>query len=176
MKSVERELIDAARRSRAPDAGTTFVELLVSIVLIGTAMIGTMTALRATIIGTRIERDHSRAQQWLQSAVGVIESEDFADCDSVTLDGPAIKAEYEAAIEYDASTNPDGAKIPFGFEGGTIEVSEPLVWDGSGFVPFDTQSQCYDDVLLRQQLITVTVRSPDGSITESVDLIKRDRP
>lgn len=158
------------------DTGATFVELLVSIVLIGTAVIGTLTALRATIIGTRIEQDHSKALQWLQSAVGVIERENFAECDSVSLDGDAIKAAYEAAIDYDPTTNPDGAKPPFGFEGGTIEVSEPLVWDGSAFVPFGTQTECYDDVLLRQQLLTVTVRDADGDIVESVDLIKRDRP
>lgn len=43
-------------------------------------------------------------------------------------------------------------------------------------MPFGTQSQCYDDVLLRQQLITVTVRNAAGDIVESVDLVKRDRP
>jgi hypothetical protein len=166
----------SCRATPRPDRGATFVELLVSIVLIGTAVVATLAAVRATIIGTSIERDHSRAQQWLQSAVGVIEREDFADCSSVTLDGPAIREAYLAAVTYDANTNPDGAKIPDGFDGGSIDVSEPLVWDGLAFVPFETQSQCYDDVLLRQQLITVTVTSPDGEVVESVDLIKRDRP
>lgn len=154
----------------------SFIEVLVSVVLLGTAVVATLTAVRATIIGTRIEQDHSKAQQWLQSAVGVIERENFADCDSVSLSGAAIRAAYKAAIDYDPTTNPDGAKAPFGFEGGTIDVSEPLVWDGSGFVAFGTQTQCYDDVLLRQQLLTVTVRNADGDIVESVDLIKRDRP
>jgi hypothetical protein len=164
------------RVRRCPDHGATFVELLVSIVLIGTAVVGSLAALRATIIATRLEQDHSKAQQWLQSAVGVIERENFADCNSVTLDAATIRQAYQDAIDHDPVTNPDGAKTPFGFEGGTITVSEPLVWDGAGFVPFGTQSQCYDDVLLRQQLITVTARNADGDIVESVDLVKRDRP
>lgn len=154
----------------------SFIEVLVSIVLLGTAVVATLTAVRATIIGTRLEQDHSKAQQWLQSAVGVIERENFADCNSVAFDGPTIRTTYQDAIDYDATTNPDGAKPPFGFDGGSIQVSEPLVWDGVGFVPFGTQTQCYDDVLLRQQLITVTVRGPEGDIIESVDLVKRDRP
>lgn len=166
----------ASSRPDRVDRGATFVELLVSIVLIGTAVVATLAAVRATIIGTTTERDHSQAQQWLQSAVGVIERENFADCASVTLDGPAIRATYLAAITYDENTNPDGAKQPDGFDGGTIDVSVPLVWDGAAFVPFGSQSQCYDDVLLRQQLITITVTSPDGRIEESVDVIKRDRP
>ncbi len=173
---VPRDPAARSRRRGRRDSGATFVELLVSIVLIGTAVVGALTALRATIIGTRIEQDHSKAQQWLQSAVGVLERENFADCVSVSLSGPAIQSAYTSAIAYDPTANPDGAKAPFGFEGGSIEVSEPLVWDGSGFVPFGTQSQCYDDVLLRQQLITVTVRNAAGDIVESVDLVKRDRP
>lgn len=162
-------------RSRR-DGGATFVELLVSLVLIGTAVVGSLTALRATIIASRLERDHSRAQQWLQSAIGVIERENFADCNTVSFDGPAIRAAYQMAVDYDDTTNPDGAKTPFGFEGGTLTVSEPLVWDGTAFVPFGSQSQCYDDVLLRQQLITITVRNAGGDIIETVELIKRDRP
>ena len=158
------------------DAGVSFIEILVSIVLLGTAVVAALTAVRATVIGSAIEREHSQAQQWLQSAVGVIEGANFADCNLVSVDGPAIQATYQAAIDWDATTNPDGAKPPFGFESGSLTVSEPLVWDGTGFVDFSTQSQCYDDVLLRQQLVVVTARDPDGDIVESVEMIKRDRP
>jgi hypothetical protein len=174
VKRVRRGTSTTARR-RARDRGLTFVEVLVSIVLLGTTVIGVLAATRATVIGSRIERDHSKAQQWLQSAVGVIERTDFADCNAVG-DGPTIRDAYQAAVDYDPATNPDGAKPPFGFESGRIEVSVPLVWDGEAYIPFDLQNRCFDDVLLRQQLITVTARNPDGEIIESVDLVKRDRP
>lgn len=164
------------RTSARADEGVSFIELLVSIVLLGTAVVAALTAVRMTVIGSAIERDHSKAQQWLQSAVGVIEGENFADCNTVSVDGPAIRAAYQDAVDWDATTNPDGAKPPFGFEGGTLTVSEPLVWDGSGFVAFNTQTQCYDDVLLRQQLVTITARDSDGDIVETVEMIKRDRP
>lgn len=177
-------MFDGRRRKGSDDAaavhprdrGASFIELLVSIVLLGLAVVATLTAMRATIIGTTLERDHSKAQQWLQSAVGVIEGVNFADCNTVALDGPIIRQEYQDAVDYDATTNPDGAKPPFGFEGGTLTVAEPLVWDGTEFVGFLSQSQCYDDVLLRQQLIEITARNAEGQIVESVEMIKRDRP
>ena len=162
------------RRHRHPtarrlDAGVTFVEILVAIVLLGTAVVGTLTAVRATIISAEIERDHSKAQLWLQSAVGVIESADFSDCDDPSLDETSILTDYQNAINLSTTA-------PFGFQG-LIQVLQPLqVWDGSEFVPFATQSLCYDDVLLRQQLVTVEVQSTDGRIVEQIEIVKRDRP
>jgi hypothetical protein len=144
--------------------------------LLGTAGIATLTALRATVIGTRIERDHSKAQQWLQSAAGIIEDVDFGDCASVSVSGDAIRDAYQAAIDYDAVTNPAGAKTPYGFDDGQVIVSVPEVWDGNAWVPFASQSQCLDDKLLRQQRVTIKVISPDGTITETVEVVKRDQP
>lgn len=157
----------AAPRS---DVGATFVEILISLVLLGTVLIATLTAMRTTIIATSIERDHSKAQQWLQSAIGIIEDVDFGDCSDVALSGPQIEAAYQDAID-DPVT---GAQQPYNFVGATIDVFEPDVWDGSQWVAFGDQSQCLDDELLRQQRVTVEVRSPDGNIIESVQLVKRD--
>ncbi len=140
-----------------------------SIVLIGTGVIGTLTALRATIIGTRIENEQSKARLWLQSASGVIERENFADCNDVNSSGAVIQEAYKAAIA-------NGASAPSGFDGRTIEVSVPRVWNGKEFVAFDSQTECYDDVLLRQQLLTITIRDDANNVVQSVELIKRDRP
>lgn len=161
------EASEAPRR----DDGTTFIELLVSIVLIGTAVLAALAAVRATVIGTAIERDHSKAQQWLQAAAEVIEDVQYFDCNSPP-DGPTVRDYYQG--EVDAKAAP-----PFGFEGGAadIAVSIPLVWDGTKYIPFASQpSACYDDFLLRQQLVTITVTSPGGDIVESVEIVKKDRP
>lgn len=170
MKRGRRPTSTTAReRARVDDVGFTFVEVLVSIVLIGTVVIAMLAAVRATVIGTSVERDHSKAQQWLQSAVGVIEAFDFANCSTV-LTGTDIEAAYQGAIN-DPVT---GAKRPFGFPNATIDVSVPQIWDGTQFVDFSSQDVCYDQFLLRQQLVTVTVADPDG-IIEFVEMVKRDR-
>ena len=83
-------IADPSRRDR----GASYIELLVAIVLLGTVVVGVLAAVRATVIGTRVERDHSKAQQWLQSAVGVIEAQDFASCDPLVING-ANAAAYE---------------------------------------------------------------------------------
>jgi len=155
--------------TRPRDAGTTFIEVLVAIVLLGTVVIATLTALQTTVIATRVSRDHSKAEQWLQSAIGVLQAYDFADCTS-PADGDDVQAAYQAAITA-------GAPPPEGFTGGStsIFVNVPEVWDGTAYVAFDSQTQCVDNNKLRQQLVTITVTSPDGSITEDVEVVKRDR-
>lgn len=153
------------------DRGVTFVEILVSVVLLGTAVVGTLTGVRATLMATTIEGDHARARVWLQSAVGVVDDLPFQDCDPSDLvigpdpPGSEIAAAYETAVV--ARTEP-----PDGF-GGFVEVLVPEVWDGSAFVPFDVQTTCYDDALLRQQLLTLRVRGTDGETVEEVEVIKR---
>ncbi|MDJ0770134.1 MAG: hypothetical protein QNJ12_15135 [Ilumatobacter sp.] len=168
-ETTRHEREHSARSRTRADSGATFVEILVAIVLTGLVVIATLAALRATIIGTRLERDHSKAQQWLQSAAEVIEDQNYGECDSVPLSGPQIQSNYQLAVDAEATR-------PFGFAGATMTVGIPDVWDGSQFVAFGSQTTCYDDVLLRQQRVQIEVTSSDGEIIESVQVIKRDRP
>ncbi len=48
------------------------------------------------------------------------------------------------------------------------------MWDGSTYVAFDTQSVCYDQSRLRQQLVSLLVTHPNG-VQESVEMVKVDR-
>jgi hypothetical protein len=163
------EALPAAKPTRR-DRGVSFIELLIAVVLLGTTIVAVLTAVRATVIGTRIERDHSKAHQWLQSAVGVIEAYQFATCDDTNpADGTVVQAAYQSAV--DAS-----ATIPYGFTGGTITVLAPKVWDGAQrkFVPFSVQPLCYDQFRMQQQLIDIEVRGPKGDIIEDVEVVKRD--
>jgi hypothetical protein len=159
-------LADPSRRDR----GASYIELLVAIVLLGTVVVGVLAAVRATVIGTRVERDHSKAQQWLQSAVGVIEAQDFASCDPLVINGANVEAAYQAAIDDPVF----GAKRPFGFTTATIDIKAPEVWNGTTFVAFDSQTVCYDQSRLRQQRVTIEVTQPNG-VRESVEMIKVDR-
>src|SRR5687767_10386953 len=80
------------------DKGVSFIELLIAVVLLGTTIVALLTAVRATVIGTRIERDHSKAHQWLESAVGVIEAYKFAVCDDTNpANGAVVQAAYQGA-------------------------------------------------------------------------------
>jgi Tfp pilus assembly protein PilV len=163
------EDLPAATSSRR-DRGLSYVEMLVAIVLIGMTVVAVLAAVRATIVGTRVERDHSKAQQWLQSAVGVIEAQDFASCDPAVINGASVEAAYQTAIDDPTY----GAKRPYGFSTATIDVKTPEVWNGVRYVAFNSQTVCYDQSRLRQQRVTIEVKIPNG-VQESVEMIKVDR-
>jgi hypothetical protein len=157
------------RRRDRDDRGATFVELLVSIVLLGTAVVGTLAALRTTVIGTAVSRDQSKAQQWLQSAAGVIEGESFGDC-TTPFDEAALRSYYQTAVDTNATA-------PFDFAPqNQLTVLDIDVWDGTSYVDFASQTTCYDDFLLRQQLVTMQVTDPDGDVLEELQIVKQDRP
>jgi Tfp pilus assembly protein PilV len=166
------EDLPAARPARR-DRGVSYIELLVAVVLLGTVVLGVLAALRATIIATTVERDHSKAQQWLQSAVGVLQAAAFEDCTATsTAEVPnaydTIRTSYENTIRA-LATRPEGFVPP-----AQISVIGIDVWNGTAYAAFTTQAECLDNNDLRQQLVVISARDPDSSIIETVEVVKRD--
>ena len=163
------EVAQVARRRR--DSGTTLVEILVSIVLIGTAVVSTLGALRISIIGGTIHRDHANAHAWLQSASDVLYAAEKRDCDTSLGDGGRadIIATYQPVV--DAVVNPEG------WTNSQIKVVGLEFWnatdtDGDGIVEYRFGTVCQDSINLSLQRVTLEVRSPDGRIIEQVELVK----
>jgi Tfp pilus assembly protein PilW len=175
----------AQRQQR--DTGVSLIELIIAVVLIGSVVGAVLSTVFVTIKGTEVERDHAKAQQWLQAAVGVIEAVDFTSCDPNVITGGNIQSAYQNAVSVGTvDTNgdgvvdsTDGARRPWEYDG-TLTVQVPEVWDGDKFVPFGTQvsngtiSVCYDQARLRQQRVRLVVSHPSG-IFETVEMIKVDR-
>lgn len=163
------------------DRGFSMVEMLIGIALLSTVVVAVISAVGVTVKATAYERDHAKAQQWLQAAVGVIEAVDFKDCDPAVINGANVQQAYQEAVTVGrVDTNgdgvidgDDGARRPWEYEG-ELAVSVPEVWDGEKFVPFDTQTVCYDQSRLRQQLVSLVVTHPSG-VRETVEMIKVDR-
>ena len=55
--------------------------MLIAITLMGTVVVAVISSVFVTVKATAYERDHAKAQQWLQAAIGVIEAVDFQSCD-----------------------------------------------------------------------------------------------
>ena len=174
------------RRSDDPlvksrDGGASLVELLVAITLMSTVVAAVISSVFVTVKATAYERDHAKAQQWLQAAIGVIEAVDYSECNPAVINGSTVQKYYQEAVTVgkvdtngDTMINAeDGAKRPWQYAG-VLTVGVPDVWDGKKFVPFSTQSVCYDQSRLRQQRVRLTVNHPNG-ILESVEMIKVDR-
>ena len=159
------------------DRGTTFIEMLVSIVLLGTVGVGVLTAVRASVIATTVERDHARAFQWLQSADGVLQAAPRVSCNFDPIaDAPYTSGEEKVRKTYENLIRSQVVNPP-GWADSQITIQQPvLAWDGSRYWdPYDpaAPSACFDpDYLL--QLVTLRVTSPDGQIIETNEVVKRD--
>lgn len=167
VEGSEPKRVPAGRR----DSGTTLVEILVSIVLIGTAVVATLGALRISVIGGTIHRDHANAHAWLQSASDVLYASEREDCDTSLGDGgkSMIIGTYQPVV--DAVANPEG------WVNTQIKVVDLEFWnatdtDSDGIVEYRFGSVCQDSINLALQRVTLEVRSPDGRIIEQVELVK----
>ena len=174
------------RRTRAvneaglADHGASLVEILVAITLMGTVVAAVISSVFVSVKATAYERDHAKAQQWLQAAVGVIEAVEFSECNPTLIKEADVQTAYQKAVSGSVDTNgdsvansDDGAKKPWLYEG-ELTVAKIDVWDGKKFVAFSTQSVCYDLSRLRQQRVRLEVKHPNG-VEESVEMIKVDR-
>jgi hypothetical protein len=142
------------------DRGVSLVEILVAIVLLGTVVIATLVALRTTVIGTRVERDHSKAYQWLQSATSVLQG--LPPIQRRDCTDPDLTLHYQTIV--------GGLAPPFGWEvDGQLEIRDPILFeseDGDGF-----GTLCAASSNLSLQLITIVVRNPTGDIIEELEVI-----
>jgi hypothetical protein len=158
-----------ARRA-GRDSGVSVVEILIAVVLIGGVVAGTMATLRATVISGTIHRDHSNAHAWLQSSSDVLYAAEKESCDAAAADNgaAAVLGEYDQIV--DAVPNPQG------WEDWQIRIVPPVkFWNaqdlnGDSTVEYVFGSEC--DPSLTLQLITLEVRSTDGRIIESVEIVK----
>lgn len=147
------------------DTGMSLIEVLVALVLLGTVVIATLTALRVSIDGSAVERDHARAHQWLQSATGVLQAGQRASCAS---NEATMRSHYQDLLR-------DNTPTPVGWGDWQIAVVHPIrVWDGSRYWdPTDsaTPATCFEP-LYQLQLINIRVVSPDGRIIETREVVK----
>jgi hypothetical protein len=163
---VERNLVRQRR-----DAGRSYVELLVAVVLLGATVVGTMTALQATVIATTTEREHSLAGQWLESAAKAIETAPFGNCRiiaSVPETSVDARRVYNEAIH--------ATPVPVGWTPDQISVQRTTdihVWKGQEWVAYSAAGVCDDDHGLRLQRVRLTIENPDGQIIDRLEVIRR---
>ncbi len=136
------------------DRGSTLVELLISIVLIGVVVTSMLAALRTSVLASSLVFDAARVETVLLNAG-----------DRVAR--APQQCEYEAYV--DAAAVAEGWPLDT-----TSVVVERLVGDGTD--PADWQPQaCPDDVTAFDvQRLTITAAHPDGRITRTLTVVKSD--
>jgi hypothetical protein len=129
-----------------------------------------------SVIGTRVERDHAKAYQWLQSANGVLQAAPRVGCDfDAAVDAPYSSGEEKMRLRYQDIVRGQVVNPP-GWEDRQLEVLYPVkVWDGNRYwEPAVAPRPCYDPDGFLLQLITMQVTNPAGDIIETIQVVKRD--
>jgi type II secretory pathway pseudopilin PulG len=145
------------------DLGETLIEVMMSIVILGIALVAIVGGMAASVLSGDIHRKESSATAVLVSAAEALKdpSVQYKACATPS------EATYVAVF----SAPPVSTTAPAGWAAPVI--SSIAYWDGSAF-----GSTCYDTAaygnILRLQQITITVKSPDNRATEYFSVIKRD--
>ena len=154
---------------RRSDRGTTLVEILIAIVLMGMTVTATMTALSTTNMASAVDRDHANAHAWLQTSADMLYASPLKECSGDTIDmveNETIRAGYEATLQQ--TQNPEG------WEASNLVVVDLQYWnvdlDANSAMEEDWSYRC-DTASTNLQRLQIEVRAPDGTIVEQVEVI-----
>lgn len=149
----------------------SLVEILVSVVLLGTVVAATLTGLQATITASALDRDHANAHAWLQTAADMLYARELIVCGSLDPADPLndialIANEYQQTIRQ--TENPEGWSAPnisvIGLEWWSIDIDS----NGVGTEAWGTECDAGDTNL---QKVELQVTAEDGRIVEEVEVI-----
>jgi Tfp pilus assembly protein PilV len=142
------------------ERGAALIEILVAMAILG---ISAAALLGGVVTVARTSSSHSqqaKAESVLTSAAEALRDPAVARVTCATAGEPS----YLAAVQ--------GTTMPGGWVGASaVTITSVLYWDGTGF-----GTPCRDTTtlgnLLRLQLVTIQVTSPDGRNVESVAVVK----
>jgi prepilin-type N-terminal cleavage/methylation domain-containing protein len=164
----DRESHRRVRSSR--DSGFSLIEVLISIVLIGTVISATLTTLQVTIRASGTDRDHSNAHAWLQTAADVLYARPLEPCgpaDGIATNKDAIISTYEATLQQ--TENPED------WPDTNIEIYDLQFWhiniDPVTKFTEEGWGDLCDTSDTNLQRIGIEVRSDSGEIVEQVEVI-----
>lgn len=160
MGTTETAEAGTSRDRRAPgarDAGVTFVEILITVVLMGTVVIGILAATRTSIIASRTSEEAAQVQSALLAAAERVERapRDQFPCESLRI--PVENA----------------AKLTFGVDDPTpyVEVVTEHLMAGE-WKPNACPSTGFQANLL--QRLTITMTHPGSGLERTLEVIKGD--
>ena len=141
------------------DRGVTFVEILITIVLIGTVVLGILAVTRTSIIASKTSKEAATVESALIAAAERVERADRAVIPVCDLSGP-IHAAAQTKLGVPLADAPNYVTIEYQHLVGTT-------WT-DGACPGGTAQPNL------VQRITITMEHPDSGLTRSVEVIKGD--
>lgn len=147
--SPESEAAPEVEITAPRDLGTTFIEILVSVVILGTAGVAVLTALAAAASGSATQRGIAEAQAALATAGDAVAAVDITDDDYT-----------------DCATGTDYAARATGAAPG-VTVSKVEYWTGSAWSTVDCQAAA------GERLQRVTLATTANGVARTLSVLKR---
>lgn len=135
------------RRRRRDERGETLVELLVAIVIIGTAVVAVMAGLQLSIKASDLNRRQANSGSAVRSAAEVIER--YVNADKANYDDCASANAYRSQVTLD---------LPSGY---TATQSAAQAWNGTSWVT------CTASLDKGVQRVLLTVSSPGSGARQA---------
>lgn len=153
------------------DAGVSFIEILVAVVLLGTVVLATLTALRTTIVGSETNKDHASAHAWLQAAADAIHNSIYASCAGVSSDVADVTDAYESVLAMVAP--------PTDWASATIEITNVAFWGTNDLTAAEdwgttcqSRAAGFTENPRQLQIIKIEVTEQGGDFVKSVEVIR----
>ena len=143
--------------SHPRDRGVTFVETVLTVVLLGIVVVPVLAAVRGAITTSSVAESAAQVETVLINAADRVERAPNTDIDACDFTG------------YAAAALPDGWPV------GSIQVGHEYLADGS-WVTGSAYPACPDtgNVGRFAKRITITATSPDGAVTRRIQVVKSD--
>lgn len=152
------------------DHGLSLVEVVVTIALLGIAVVAVLLSLRTTIRASTVDRDHAISFAWLQAASDEIYRVPRVSC---TSGNNQVRSAYDAAAKsVDRPPAWDGTTAAIEVTGveylGKTGPDAVFEWD----VAFCFEGTGYEDSPLYTQRVTIQTTSPDGELVKTLQMVK----
>lgn len=161
------------RRPDGGDRGVSLIEVLIAIVLLGTAVGAVLISVRVTTAASAVDRDHAISFSWLQAASDEIYRANRVPC---TSGRPAAIAAYDTAAQA-APKPPRWASDPSATIAvtnveylGKVSADADFEWDAS----FCFEGGVYTDSPLYTQRVTITATAP-GGLVKTLQMVKNEK-
>lgn len=142
---------------RRAEAGTTLIELLVTVTILGLAVVAVVAGMATSILGSDANRKQASVHTVLVSAAEAVKSDALNHYTTCAGSGA-----------YNASS---GVTLPAGWAPATVTVVGVKYWDGSAFAASLASCPASDQKL---QLVEIQVSAPDAKAVDRVAVVKRD--
>ncbi|MEQ9162790.1 MAG: prepilin-type N-terminal cleavage/methylation domain-containing protein [Ilumatobacter fluminis] len=152
----------ASRRRCRADEGFTLIEILITIVLMGTVVVTVLAAVQANLVASARSRSAARVESAIVNVADRINRAP-KECDYTIYANAAVQTEGWATDTVSLQ------QWHYGYDG---YDSNPII--ASDWRPGACEGQLTEPPDLIVQRVLITVTSPDGHVTRTIELVKSD--